>query len=104
MKKKINNEQFFSVFIGEVVSITTSTNLSQTVELEDEVVQIDIPNTFDGFLLDADEEYYYLGDTPHEVSKVVRKEQCVAIEIAKLKTKYDEILDEMDDVEDKDYN
>lgn len=103
MKKK-PNELFFQVFIGEVVSITTTIKSSETLQLEEETVQVDIPNTFDGYLLDVDDEYYYLGETSKEISKAVRKDQSISIEIAQLKTAFDAILDEMDEPEEKDIN
>ena len=67
-KKKQPNELFFLSFIGEVVSITTTLKASETLQLDEEVVQVDMPNTFEGYLLDVDDEYYYLGETSLEVS------------------------------------
>jgi hypothetical protein len=106
-KKKPTNELFFLAFGGEVVSITTTIKASETLQIEDETIQVDIPNTFEGYLLDMDEEYYYLGDTSNEVSRAVRKEYAVVIEVAKIqktKTRFDAILDEMEEPDEKDYN
>lgn len=105
VKKKSSSELLFLTFIGEKVVLTSTFKITDTVDSEEGVHQIELPLMLDGYLMDMDDEYYYLGEDPKSVSKAVRKDQILSIEIESMKTVYDQILDEMDSpIEDTDIN
>ena len=98
----MKNESFFQSFVGEMVSLTINATVpTQAVINDDGVVEevIEGPISFDGYLLDVDNEYYYLGDTSQEVSKAIRKENVISVEIVKSLNIFDKMLE---DIEDKD--
>ncbi len=49
-----------------------------------------------GFILDMDDEFYYLGNTPEEIVRAVKRENVVYIEILNPDNEYRAILDEME--------
>lgn len=103
MKKRVTpNEFFFLTFGGEMVSVTTTGSSPELIpQQEDEAIVVQTPTSHEGYLLDTDDEYYYLGDTSSEVSRAVKIEQVVSVEILKSKSLYDKILDDLD-TDDKD--
>lgn len=94
-----NKEQelstFFLAFIGQQVTITVT--LTSVVNFTDEngnTVET-MPVFYEGILLDHDDEYYYLGSTPNEITQAVKKKQVVHIIVMEQKDIYEEILDSM---------
>lgn len=86
---------FFLAFMGTKVCI--SLNVCHTIDYEspDGVTVETIPLHYEGILLDHDNEYYYLGNTPIEISQAVKKDSVVHIMIVEEKSVYDQILDHM---------
>jgi hypothetical protein len=78
---------FFASFVGEYVEIVCKV-VGATKE-------ITLPVVVNGFLLDIDDDFYYLSDNGTEVSKAVRKDGLIIIEVAKQKTPEEEILDNL---------
>jgi hypothetical protein len=64
-------ETFFLTFVGELVEIAGSFYHG------DQEAAIKIT----GFVLDADDEFYYLGDTPEEISQAIRRDRVIYIQI-----------------------
>lgn len=80
-KKLVPNETFFLTFIGERVVLASKIKLSEVVQKEDEVSSSEVPIMFEGFLLDMDEHYYYLGTTPEAISDAIVREDIFHISI-----------------------
>jgi len=75
------------------------------VQTETEVRESEEPIMFQGFLLDADDDFYFLGSTPNEVCSAIKKDELGSIHIASNYSVYDEVLDQMEEpVDDKDIN
>lgn len=89
MKKKLKKRKkpstidstFFSIFIGEYVEIVARHSLTDTV-----------PLVMEGYLLDMDDDFYYLSDDANSICRAIRKDDLSAIEIANTKTVFDELL------------
>jgi hypothetical protein len=96
LKKKKTNEVFFLTFVGEFVSLLTSMVRTESVTAEEGTVEETIPLVFQGYLLDADDDFFYLGDTPNEVNKVVKRAVVNALEITRQKDSFSDILDNVD--------
>ncbi len=82
-------------FIGELVEVVLKSTQKIIHGNEDGVDESTHPIAIQGFLMDEDEEYYFLGDTMTSMSKAVRKDQIVCIQMLEQKTVFDEILEEM---------
>lgn len=64
-------ETFFLTFVGELVEILASFPHKNS----------ELPISVIGYVLDADKEYYYLGDTPDEITQAVQRSKVVHIQI-----------------------
>lgn len=84
---------FFLTFIGQAVTITTTVLHSMRYPLSDEQHIESMPLYYEGILLDEDQEYYYLGNTPDEVSQAVKKVHVLHITVIEQKTVFDHILE-----------
>ena len=92
-RKKKNNDLFFMTFVGEFVSILSTMDKTAMVQTEEGIVEESIPLVFQGYMLDMDDEYYYLGETQREVNRAIKKTSVNAIEIADQHDEFSEILD-----------
>lgn len=61
---------FHQNFVGEHVQVITSHLIADSTTI-----------SADGYLLDEDEEFYYLGAGPDEVAMAIRKQDVVLISI-----------------------
>lgn len=91
-----NNPSLFqTTFIGEYVEITTNHTYSFSEETADGYNTGTAISTIRGYLLEFDDEYYYLGDNPNAIFKVIRKAPGMIIEIIDENRTFEKILDDM---------
>ncbi len=85
---------FMQNFLGSEVEIMI--NLYHKVEQHsgDEMMSQQNPLAMRGFILDIDDEYIYLGETPHAITRFVRKSMIVGGDMVKEgeQGQFDEIL------------
>lgn len=75
----------FLTFVGEFVKITTKLIVTQAFASEEGSVEQTGPLEITGYLLDYDAEFYYLGDSPDNVSKAIsRRDVSMVDEVRKL--------------------
>jgi hypothetical protein len=100
LKKKVNrttdgkleiNDTFFLSFVGELVEIAGSFYHG---EAENAIKT-------HGYILDIDDEFYYLGDTPEEVTQALRRDRVIYIQVLTPANEYREILDQLEVPEDE---
>jgi len=72
---------FFLSFFGQRVKVLTSIFQSFSVNTSEGIAQESLPITIMGYILDADEHYYYVGSNPHEIRQAIKKEKVIAIEV-----------------------
>lgn len=95
-KKKKKNVDFTLTFLGEFVELSTLLPYSESSATETQSVSINTTLRRTGYLLDIDEFFYYLGESPTEIERAIRIDQVVEIAIVKVTTDADEILDRFD--------
>lgn len=83
MKKKTKKKTtitsvFYTSYIGEYVQIVTKISPNIVVE---------------GFILEIEDEYVHLSDDGMNIVRSIQRSDIGAIEIVKVKTTYDDILD-----------
>lgn len=89
---------FFLAFAGQEVIITVDLIGFITHSSEHGTVTENLPIYYQGILLDYDENYFYLGNTPSEISQLIPKERLVHIKINDSdKELIDEVFDSMPD-------
>lgn len=73
MDRKIASETFWSTFLGEFVEI-----LAEVV-----TPGAKVPLTINAYLLDIDNDYFYLGQNPIEINSCIKRSDVSYIEIIK---------------------
>lgn len=91
-KEKANNPLLFEIFINEFVQVVT--DLSMYAASED-AEQASIPLTFNGYLLDMDDEFLYLGETSVAVDKAVKRENIIFIQMLAEEDPLSQMLNDM---------
>jgi len=99
IKKRLEtslDSTFFVSFVGEYVDIISKfvTATSKTT----------MTGVISGFLLDIDEKFYYLSDDGQVVSRAIKCEDVMAIEIVQQKTIHDIALERLEIVDKNDAN
>jgi len=84
--KTKTSETFYSAFIGELVEVITQFKLGEAEAV----------GTLSAYLLDVDEDYYYLGETGEEVSTAIKRTSVYSIRIIKSSTWKEKLLNEME--------
>lgn len=78
MRKTKKSDRFFKDFAGEFVMVVTNVVASKPT-MEDEMPQT-VPIMLEGYLIDQDEEYYFIGATPDKANQVVKKNSVVIMQ------------------------
>ena len=95
MKKEETTSLFHLSFVGELVEILMPLYRKNVQGNEEGIMDQTIPIVVQGYILDADDEFLYLGDTPEEITKGIKREDVRYIEVIKEANPYDEVLDNM---------
>ena len=80
-----SSKKLKDLFLGEYVFITIRNFIaSQLMEDEEsgQTVQTQGVSYVTGYILDIDNEYYYLGNTPDGVDTIVQRSEAIKIEIS----------------------
>lgn len=103
-KKKSTKDQtslestFFTSFVGEYIVIICKI-------LGEHGSGLKLPVTVTGYLLDIDDDFYYLSDDGINVTRAVRKTEILTVEVHDEKTPEQEILENAKPpAKDEDYN
>lgn len=93
------SEAFFASFIGDRVEIVADFYQNYSEETAESRITNHAPASIQGYILDLDNEFLYLGKNPHEVSMCLKRDRVLYIEVIGGETKerspYDELLDSM---------
>ena len=94
---------FFSVFVGNMVFITSNVSQTQRLNLPDGIMTETLPMFFEGVLMDVDDDYLYLGDGTN-VSNAIKKEFILQIELKEEEDKYKKLLERVNPRNENDFN
>jgi len=72
---------FFSVFAGELVEFMTTQMSTVITQTEEGTETGEYPWAITGYLLDEDENFYYIGRSPIEVSSAIKKDIVIGVSI-----------------------
>lgn len=96
MKKKTEKlDAFFNIFMGEVVKIVTTINTTEYINTEEGPTEQTSPIILKGYLMDYDDEYYFISENADEVACAIKKDKVALIEIQKEYNVYEDILDDL---------
>ncbi len=93
------SEAFFASFIGDRVEIVADFYQNYEEETAESRIRNHAPASIQGFILDIDSEFLYLGKNPHEVSMCLKRDRVLYIEVigapGEERSPYDELLDSL---------
>lgn len=97
---------FFLAFVGQKVTITTNLMVTTIAGVDSEGVPImeTVPLFYEGILLDYDEENFFLGKGPEEITQAVHKSAYKHIMTTDNEDLFDEILTNMPEPNKDDIN
>jgi hypothetical protein len=77
---------FFLTFVGEYVEVTTKLMATEPES------KLTVPISFQGFLLEQDEQFYYIGPGPGNIAQAIKKELVGIFTIVNPENEMDTIL------------
>lgn len=95
-----SKNRIFENFCGEYVEIKLNKDSKQSVDVGGKIVTVHSQNAIRGFLVDEDDEYYYIGHNPQTFSHAVKKQYIMHISITSEQAEdleQQEFLDELID-------
>jgi len=83
MKKpnKEKNSRFFMTFAGEVVQISLKHFLQTQEATEEGTLLSQEPMGIMGYLIDEDDDYYFLGENDQEANQSVKKSEVMHVSV-----------------------
>jgi len=106
-KKEKVPELFFTTFVGEYVRIVTTVVMTDTIETEEGISTSSAPLLTEGYLLDYDDNFYYLGQSPDNVTTAISRHTISQVQSGMeqpARNVFDEILESMPDKPDSSSN
>lgn len=101
-KKRPKKTLFYDLFIGEYVEIISKTPIEISEETANGILHQKTPMIFNGYVIDIDDLYIYLGPEPFAISQAIRKDEYISIAVTE---KGEESVDNLRKMsEDKDLN
>ena len=104
MTKNNDDDLFYQLFCGEYVSVRTKIPISVTEQKGEDLMTMNTQLEFEGYLIEMNPIYLFLGPAPTDISTAVKRKDVVAISIFETKSIYDDILDAMGEPTKKDIN
>lgn len=96
MSKKEQVTRFLEHFLGADIEIMINLYHESQQSNAEEILMQKNPLAMKGFVLDMDDEFVYLGETPHAITRFCRKDLIAGGEI--VKNKEDEEQGEFDEI------
>lgn len=95
MKKKLPQASgFFSIFVGELMALTLKLKLTGQEASDDGSVSMsEEPLQIMGYLLEEDENYYFLGEDPRQATVAVKKDEVMFAMVVQPADIEDSVLD-----------
>lgn len=79
-KRKTISSKLFEMFTGELVSIWVKKDMKELSEdIRGGVKNFSSPGVLAGFLNEEDDEYFFLGHTPADISFAVKKNEIIQV-------------------------
>lgn len=100
MNEPLKIDTFLLSFCGRQVTITV--DMMATIVAGEGVETY--PIFYEGILLDYDNDYYYLGRTPQEVTQAVKKDTVAHIMVTEERDIFKQILEELPEPEKDEIN
>lgn len=94
MAPKKNSNLLYDTFVGEMVVVVTEATTKRAEQVEDHFLEESTPIAIQGYLLDADDIWLYIGKDANEVSSAIHIDKIIEISIIDM---YDQILDDFPD-------
>lgn len=98
-KKKSEPSSFFLSFIGEYVQVVTTFQLATADSPE-----VAMPLIIEGYMLDADDQYVYMGEEGDQIRQAVKLDYVVYVHILEKDSEIEEIFSALPKTRKRDMN
>lgn len=99
-KKRTEPSAFFLSFIGEYVQVITSFQLTTADSSE-----TPMPLIIEGFILDADETYIYMGEAGDDnIKQAVKNDFVVYVHVIEKETEVEQVFSSLSKIKKRDMN
>lgn len=98
-KKKTEPSSFFLSFVGEYVQVITSFQMAT-----EESTEVGLPLIIEGYIMDADDEYIYMGPDGDEIRQAVGSKHVVFVQILEKTDEIEEMFSGLPKVKKRDMN
>ncbi len=95
MLKKKKTSVLTDAFLGRYVFILTDVLAKRSVRNDEYEETVEQPIKLLGYLLDMDEEFFYVGESTQTITQAVARKSVKHIETATVKDEWDELLDNL---------
>lgn len=95
-KKEKDLDTFFLTFSGQEIVVTLNNSISATHHAEEGFINESVPLSREGFLLDYDEDWIYLGNSPTEINRAILKSNILDIEVKEEPDLFTQVLEEFE--------
>jgi hypothetical protein len=94
MKKKASD--FYSMFVGEHVMLVLKQCITKSYATEDGSSVEESPLVYEGYMMDMDDTYFFLGFDAKSISMAVLRTEVVSISVTEKEEKDDFSVDNME--------
>jgi hypothetical protein len=94
MKKKAND--FYSMFVGEHVMLVLKQSVVKSTSTDDGYLSEESPLVYEGYMMDMDETYFFLGFDAKSISMAVQRTEVTSISVTEKEEADDFSVDNME--------
>ncbi len=92
MKKK--KESLLTIFTGKHITVYLKDKIKKVLENSKGIEEINHPMAVEGFVVDIDDHWIYMSEREDgDISSCIRKLNVALIELTKMSSKYEDVLD-----------
>ena len=89
---KNKSDKLFELFAGEYVQIIIDKDVEVSKQTASQVETMKSPMSINGYLVDVDDVYLYLGISPNAITQAIPRDFLLHIEISEEETVVDELI------------
>ncbi len=94
MKKKKAVEMLLLTFAGEHITVYLKDKIKKVIETSKGLEEITHPMAVEGYVIDIDDHWIYMSEREDgDISSCIRKLNVALIELTKMSSKHDDILE-----------
>lgn len=78
---KTKMDRLFEMLCGEFIQLVLDKDIEQTIQNEESITMNKTPLIVEGYLVEEDDVYIFLGQRPDQISQVIKKDYIIHIQV-----------------------